>query len=86
VHERRALGERDLHVDDRGQLVVLDRRSPRARRRRVAVAGHDDRDAVTDVADLVGGERRVDRRDHVGVTGQAHGIVAPMTSARSAPL
>jgi hypothetical protein len=65
VHERRALGERCLHVDDRRQLVVLDGDGLERVGGRVAVAGHDHRDAVTDVAHLVGGERRVDRRDHV---------------------
>jgi hypothetical protein len=42
VHERRALGERDLHVDDGGQLVVLDRDRLERVGGGVAVAGHDD--------------------------------------------
>jgi hypothetical protein len=34
VHQRSAVGERLLHVDDGGQLLVLDGDRPRARRPR----------------------------------------------------
>ena len=62
----RALLDRLLHVDDGGQLLVLDDDRLERVGRGVAVAGDDDRDAVADVADLVGGERVVVGVDHVG--------------------
>ena len=66
VDQRRTLLEGLLHVDHGGQLVVLHRDRLEGVGRGVAAARDDDGDAVTDVAHLVGGERRVGRRDHVG--------------------
>ena len=66
VHERRAVGEGGLHVHHGGQLVVLHGDRLEGVSGGVAVPGDDDRDAVADVADLVGGQRGVHRRHHVG--------------------
>ncbi len=61
MHGRRTLHEGGLHVDHRGQGLVVDDDRLEGVRSGVLVGGHDDGDAVTDVADLVdreGGERR----------------------------
>ncbi|SCD60345.1 hypothetical protein GA0115245_11005 [Streptomyces sp. di188] len=65
VHQRRVLGERGLQVEHRRQRLVLDLDRLQRVRRRVPVAGHDDRHRVTRVAHLVHGERRMVRVHHV---------------------
>ena len=78
VDERGALGERRLHVEHGGEVVVVDldgfSRVPRLRR----AARHDDRHALArEVTVLVAGERDAAGVFMSGVIGQAQGNPTP---------
>jgi hypothetical protein len=86
VDERRALGERRLRINDGGLRLVVDHHELCRVGGELSRRRDDDRDAVADIARLVGGERPVRRqidvlRDRPGAR-QRSGPVARELLAR----